>query len=255
MLAKLFKKLEEEKRQALIVDVCCGDISIDFSEKLIAEICKRGVDVVELVVPFSDPMADGKSIQAASNRALKNAVNIKDIFAMAKRLRSRGVNTPFVLSSYFNPIFKAGVANVVDACVDSKINALKVVDVPLEEADEILCETSTKPVDFVSFISCTTPLERVKKISQIGSGFLHCIQSQYDSDSCKLANIAQLHKYSNLPIVVDSSNFQECVEGVVLSGEFIDIVYRTYEEAGECSALTRAGKFISEASSSFKRRS
>ena len=129
MTSKLFEKLARENRAALVVFVSCGDPNIEFSEKLIERICASGADIIELGVPFSDPMADGKTIQAASRRSLNGGATLEKVVALAKRLRSRGVETPFVMFSYFNPIFKLGVEKTVDECAAAGIDSLLVVDV------------------------------------------------------------------------------------------------------------------------------
>ena len=109
MISETFKNLKTQNRAALTIFLSCGDPNIAFTEKLIERISKSGVDIIELGVPFSDPMADGKSIQAASVRALKSGTTISDIVEMAGRLRARSVKTPFVLFGYYNVFFQYGV--------------------------------------------------------------------------------------------------------------------------------------------------
>ena len=132
-ISEVFEQAKKENRAVLTIFVTCGDPNIDFTEKLVEQICKSGADIVELGVPFSDPMADGPVVQAACLRALDAKTNIAQVFAMAKSLRERGIKTPFILSSYFNPILKFGIEKTVDACVDANIEAMIALDLPYEE--------------------------------------------------------------------------------------------------------------------------
>ena len=258
----MFKNLSEEKSGALITYVCCGDISIDFSEELIAQICTCGADVVELGVPFSDPMADGKAVQAASNRALKNGVNIEKITEMAKRLRSCGIDKPFVLFSYFNPILKMGIDKVLNLCVDSGINAIATIDVPLEEADEVVSLSSLRGIDFIPFASSTTSVERIAKISQKGSGFLYYISPKKFPIDCEcsknrlLEQLKDVCMTSSLPVALDAnfSNIEDLkglksdVDAVVIPSAIVDMVYRNYENFGRAKTLEVVGKYVSTVS-------
>ena len=105
-IREIFEKNAGENRATLITFISCGDPNLPFTEKLVKTVCAAGADIVELGVPFSDPMADGATIQAASQRALAGGATLKKVVEMAGGLRRGGVENPFVLFSYYNPIFK-----------------------------------------------------------------------------------------------------------------------------------------------------
>ena len=136
-IKEVLKNNSESGRATLVTFISCGDPEISFTEKLVKAACKGGADIIELGVPFSDPMADGATIQAASQRALSAGTTLQKVLDMAGRLRKDGVENPFVLFSYYNPIFKLGLEKTAELSKKNGINAWLVVDVPLEESGEI----------------------------------------------------------------------------------------------------------------------
>lgn len=157
MISELFNKLSAQNRAALVAFVSCGDPSLDFTKKLVKTVCRAGADIVELGVPFSDPMADGAVIQASSQRALAAGTTILSAIEMAGDLRKDGIDKPFVLFSYFNPIFKLGVGKIAAKCKENGIDALLVVDVPLEESGQITSATKEFGLDFIPLAAANFP--------------------------------------------------------------------------------------------------
>ncbi len=267
MTSMLFEKLARENRAALVVFVSCGDPNIEFSEKLIERICASGADIIELGVPFSDPMADGKTIQAASRRALNGGATLEKVVALAKRLRSRGVETPFVMFSYFNPIFKLGVEKTVDECAAAGIDSLLVVDVPLEEADEVVSVASPKGIEFIPLAAPTSSPDRIRKISEKGAGFLYYVTvagvtgARGALPEGIAARLAEVRKASVLPVAAGFgiSNPEmahaaaESADAVVVGSKFVDLAYKTYVERGEAAALDAAADFVSSLAAQMKR--
>jgi tryptophan synthase alpha chain len=127
----VFKKLRN-KRAAFIPFVVAGDPDLKTTEALVLKMAECGADIIELGVPFSDPLADGPTIQTASQRALKNGVNLKEIFRMAERLK--GISTPLVLMTYFNPVFQYGLKSFAEDCHRHGIDGVIIPDLPPEEA-------------------------------------------------------------------------------------------------------------------------
>lgn len=267
MTSKLFEKLRGENRAALVLFVSCGDPTMDFSERLIEKICASGADIVELGVPFSDPMADGKSIQAASRRALDGGATIGKVLDMAKRLRQKGVKNPFVMFSYFNPVFKYGVEKVADKCADAGIDSLLVVDAPLEESAEITSVATPRGIEFIPLAAPTSPLERVEKISAAGSGFLYYvtvagvtgIRGALPEGFAK--RLADVRKASKLPVAAGfgistpemAHAAAKSADAVVVGSKFVDLAYKTHAEQGEEAALKAAAGFVSSLAAQMKR--
>ena len=267
MTSKLFQQLKSENRAALVAFVSCGDPTIEFSEKLIERICAAGADIVELGVPFSDPMADGKSIQAASRRALNGGATLGKVIAMAKRLRAKGVDKPFVMFSYFNPIFKLGTEKTVDECAAAGIDSLLVVDVPLEEADEVVSVSAPKGIEFIPLAAPTSSPERIEKISKKGSGFLYYVTVMGVTGVRNalptefVERIAEVRKASVLPVAAGFgiSNPQMAslaarhADAVVVGSKIVDMAHDVLLSEGEAAALDKVGEFVGSLASAMKR--
>jgi len=257
-IKKIFEKTKKENRSALITFVSCGDPNLEFTEKLIRKICKSGCDIVELGVPFSDPMADGKSIQAASLRALQSGVNIIKILEMVARLRKSGIENPFVLFSYYNPIFVVGKERIAKLSQEVGIDGWLIVDVPLEESGEILEITKENNIDLIPLAAPTTPLERITKISKNGSGFLYYITvagvtGARDSLPEHFAErLKKVCEVSTLPVAAGfgistpqmARTAALSADAVVVGSKFIDLIHDTFIENGEDEALKKAEEFI-----------
>lgn len=258
MISETFKNLKEQNRAAFTIFLSCGDPNINFTEKLIERISASGVDIIELGVPFSDPMADGPSIQAASVRALKANTTISDIVEMAKRLREKNVKTPFVLFGYYNIFFQYGVEELAKRCKEVGIAAWLIADLPLEEMDEVVPVIKRYGIDFVPLAAPTTSLERIEKISERGSGFLYYVTVTGVTGARKelpkeFANrISDVKKHSKLPVGAGFgiSNFESAklaaktADAVIVGSKFVDLVHDTLIKDGEDAALKSAQNFV-----------
>lgn len=267
MISETFKNLKTQNRAALTIFLSCGDPNIAFTEKLIERISKSGVDIIELGVPFSDPMADGKSIQAASVRSLKSGTTISDIVEMAGRLRTRGVKTPFVLFGYYNVFFQYGVEALAKRCKELGIEAWLIADLPLEEMEEVVPTLKKYGIDFVPLAAPTTPLERIKKISETGSGFLYYVTVTGVTGARRnlpkefAARIAEVKSASALPVGAGFgiSNFEsarnaaQSADAVIVGSKFVDLVHDTLLEKGEEAALEAAQKLVEELAGAMRR--
>lgn len=171
----LFEKYRTDGRKALVMYVTAGDPSLDFTEQLIDRIIEAGADIVEIGVPFSDPMADGPTIQAASERALRGDVTLAGILAMAKRLRAKHPDTPFVLFSYYNILMQYGIERLVADTADAGIDGWLVVDMSNEEQDEILPALGRHGLHRITLLAPTTGRERMQELLKEAQGFVYYI--------------------------------------------------------------------------------
>jgi tryptophan synthase alpha chain len=170
---RTFKGLKEEGQSALIPFIMAGDPDIKTTEALVLKMAEAGADIVELGVPFSDPIADGPAIQSASQRALENGVNLKDIFSLTKRLE--GIDIPLVLMSYFNPIFRYGLKDFAEDCQRSGVDGVIIPDVPLEEAGPWIQEARRMGLDTIFLITPTSPPGRIRLVSRCSRGFIYYV--------------------------------------------------------------------------------
>ena len=174
-IAKCFDSLAASRRTALIPYIMAGDPKPDASVPLMHTLVKSGSDLIELGVPFSDPMADGPVIQAASERALRHRVSLRDVMDMVAKFRREDGNTPVVLMTYENPIEAMGEARFVKSAVAAGVDGVLVVDLPIEEANTLLTEAKDEALDIIFLVSPTTTIARLKRIAQVASGFVYYV--------------------------------------------------------------------------------
>jgi tryptophan synthase alpha chain len=162
-------------RRSLIVYLCAGDPDLAATERLVPALAEAGADVIELGVPFSDPLADGPTIQAAAERALRSGTTLAGILDLVARLRRQGCTVPLVLMGYMNPIVRMGVESFVTRAAEAGVDGFIVPDLPLEEADELSGPAAARGLSLVLLAAPTTPPERLKRIGERTRGFLYFV--------------------------------------------------------------------------------
>ena len=174
-ISKVFKNLRLNKRSAFIPYITAGDPDIELSQMILESLPLGGADIIEIGMPFSDPMADGPSIQESSLRSLNNGHDMNKTLMMIERFRIKDKETPIVLMGYFNPILQFGVKSFINSCEEVGVDGLIVVDLPIEHSDEICIPAQKSGIDFINFITPTTNKERLKQILNVSSGFLYFV--------------------------------------------------------------------------------
>ncbi len=163
------------REKAFIAFVTGGDPNLDITEQLLYKIEEAGADLIEIGIPFSDPIAEGPVIQEANERALKAGCTTDNLFAMVKRAR-KTVKVPLVFLTYMNPIYTYGKKRFFEACRDCGIDGIIVPDLPFEEKEEILKECKEFEVALISLIAPTSK-ERITRIAKEAEGFVYCVSS------------------------------------------------------------------------------
>ncbi len=203
-----FAQLAKQKRAGLVTFITAGDPNLDVFEQILAKLPEAGSDIIELGMPFSDPMADGPAIQLANQRALKNGMTLKKTLAAVAKFRKQDQNTPIILMGYYNPIFHMGVQNFVEQAREVGVDGLIIVDLPVEEDDELCHPARTQDLDWVRLVTPTTDAKRLSKILKNSSGFLYyvSIAGITGTASAKGSNVKKaiedIRKQSSLPIAV-----------------------------------------------------
>lgn len=174
-ISKVFKNLRLNKRSAFIPYITAGDPDIELSQMILESLPLGGADIIEIGMPFSDPMADGPSIQESSLRSLNNGHDMNKTLMMIERFRIKDKETPIVLMGYFNPILQFGIKSFINKCEEVGVDGLIVVDLPIEHSDEICIPAQKSGIDFINFITPTTNKERLKQILNVSSGFLYFV--------------------------------------------------------------------------------
>ena len=207
-LATRFALCKSENRAALISFVTAGDPDYETSLALVQALPGQGVDVIELGVAFSDPMADGPTIEAGGLRALKAGITLKKTLQLAAEFRTRDQATPIVLMGYFNSVHRYGIAAFVQDAVAAGIDGLIMVDLPPEEDSELREPCVASGLDFIRLVTPTTDDARLPTVLQHASGFLYyvAVSGITGSKSAQLATIsaavARLKAASHLPVAV-----------------------------------------------------
>jgi tryptophan synthase alpha chain len=174
-IAETFVRLKATQRTALIPYVVVGQPDVTTTPALVSALIDAGADLVELGVPFSDPLADGPVIQRATHEALARGVTPRDCLAVAQHIRARHSYTPLIVMGYYNPILRFGVEAYVRACAAAGVDGLIVPDLPLEEANELLAACRACDLDLIPLIAPTSSDARIAALVRQASGFIYCV--------------------------------------------------------------------------------
>ena len=174
-LVNRFSSLRAEKRGGLVTFVTAGDPDRDISSALIRQLPKAGADIIEIGMPFSDPMADGPVIQASSQRALASGMNLKKTLEIVDEFRSEDTDTPIILMGYFNPIYQYGPERFVDDSISVGVDGLIVVDLPPEEDDELCHPSLTAGLHWIRLVTPTADARRIQTVLRHSSGFVYYV--------------------------------------------------------------------------------
>jgi len=206
-LEKKFKELKENGEKALITFITAGDPDIPTTKELILALEKSGADIIELGIPFSDPMADGPTIQASSERAVAGGVHLAEVLSLVKDIR-KVTEVPIVLFGYYNPVFSYGLEKFARHASNSGVDGVLIVDLPAEEADELKSELDKKSIDLIFLLTPTSDEARIKLISKKASGFLYFV-SVTGVTGARAAvagdvrsHVADVRKHTALPVGV-----------------------------------------------------
>jgi tryptophan synthase alpha chain len=171
---RAFARAREEQRAALVVFVTAGDPDLETSAELVPELAAAGADVVELGIPHSDPIAEGPTIQASSERALRHQVRLAKILELCRRVRGAS-EVPLVLMGYLNNVRAYGEEQLVQACAGAGVDGLVVADAPYEEAQALQAACEAKGVHRILLVAPTSTPERVVQIASRSRGFVYCV--------------------------------------------------------------------------------
>ena len=207
-IANTFKALKEANRKALIPYITAGDPHPNLTVSMMHALVDSGADMIELGIPFSDPMADGPTIQRASERALAHHVGLSHVFNMVKTFREKDTQTPIILMGYANPIEAIGAETFVERAKVSDVDGIITVDYPPEECTQFTKLLKEKNIDSIFLLSPTSELDRVKLIIEQASGFLYYVSlkgvtgaANIDIEQVK-SKVSMIRELTDLPIGV-----------------------------------------------------
>lgn len=206
-IEKKFKKLKKDGRKAFIVFITAGYPNLNTTQKLILEFSRIGVDIIELGVPFSDPLADGPIIQESSQVALRYKINLNDIFRLVKKVR-RHTDIPICLMTYYNPLFCFGQDKFIKKSVQSGVDGVIIPDLPPEESRSFIKLARRFNLDTIFFLSPTTDTKRIKLVSRVSKGFIYYVSltgvtgPRKDLSRDLVNNIKIIKRYASKPVCV-----------------------------------------------------
>ncbi|MEO7672742.1 MAG: tryptophan synthase subunit alpha [Pyrinomonadaceae bacterium] len=206
-ISETFDALSKEGRRGFIPFVTAGDPDLETSLSIILKLAETGAEVIELGVPFSDPMADGPTIQRSSQRALDGGTTLAGVLGIAAEFREHS-DVPVVLFSYFNPIMRFGIESFITAAANSGVDGVLLTDVIEDEAASISERFTANGIDLISLIAPTTTDERLEKICQNARGFIYAVSragvtgTRAETSSAAEILVKRARKFTGLPIAV-----------------------------------------------------
>ncbi len=202
-----FAELASQGRKGFIPFVSAGDPNLAVSEQILLALAEGGADIIELGVPFTDPMADGPTIQASSMRALKGGANLADILIMVRRIRHK-TNVPIVLFSYLNPLYRYGIEKLSKDAANAGVDGILVTDAVDNEAAEIRNTLRNGGLELISLVAPTTSDERLAAISKDAGGFIYAVSragvtgARNETDNAAELLVNRVRKFTDLPVAV-----------------------------------------------------
>lgn len=254
-LNQCFENLNKVGRKALIPYITAGDSNPSITVPLMHAMVEAGADIIELGVPFSDPMADGPTIQLACERALVHKTSLNDVIDMTTEFRKTNAKTPIILMGYLNPVEAMGYKNFADKAKVAGVDGLLTVDLPPEEGAELVAILKNAEIDPIFLLSPTTTDERIQKIANTGSGYLYYVSLKGVTGSSTLnvpevkERVERIKSISDMPVGVgfgikdaqSATDVSAVSDGVIVGSAIVKIIENNVDDADtiltEISAL------------------
>ena len=253
-LKLLFENLKKEKRGGLGIFIAASDPNLEISLEILKGLPKAGADMIEFGMPFSDPMADGPTIQAASLRALKSGGSLKRTLEMVENFRETNNHTPLILMGYYNPIYNFGVENFLTQAITAGVDGLIIVDLPPEEDEELCLPAQKYGLPFIRLTAPTSDGKRLPSILKNASGFIYYVSIMGITGTQSIATqnvqnaVKKLKKHTELPIAVgfgiktrqDVAEVTSFSDAAVVGSAVVSVIEQSLDANGEGSDKTIA---------------
>lgn len=253
---QLFTQLKKQKKKAFIAFLTAGDPNLKTTKDLVLSFEKQGVDCVELGVPFSDPLADGSTIQESSQRALSKGVNLSKILNLVREIR-KSSQMPICLMTYYNPVFHFGEEKFIKACVKSGVDGVIIPDLPPEEGRTLTALARKHNISTIFFLSPTTTRARMKNVAKHSSGFIYYVSltgvtgERNKLDTTINTNLTVAKKITKKPVCVGFgiSNAAQAkkalrnADGVIVGSAIVKSIYRN---KGKPQLVRNVSRFVSQ---------
>ena len=260
---KKFQELRDRGARAFMPYLCAGDPTPELTAKLLLTLEAAGADLIELGVPFSDPIADGPTVQRASERALTHHISLQQILEMVTTLRTQ-TDIPIALMSYYNPIFRMGEEAFCEAAQAAGVDGLIVPDLPPEQAKPLLEIAPRYDLATIFLVAPTSPPERMKLIASVSTGFIYCVSVTGVTGARAMLSdevapmIAELRKHTDKPIGVgfgvstpeQATQVAQVADGVIVGSAIINVAEEHIDD--EAKLLTAVKQFASDLAAGVK---
>jgi tryptophan synthase alpha chain len=238
-----FRELMKKKKKAFIPYIMAGDPSLENTKDIVQMLEECGSDIVELGVPFTDPLADGPIIQRASERALKAGVTLKKVITFVRDLR-QSTQIPIVLMTYYNPVFKYGEGNFVRDAKDAGVDGVIVPDLPPDEAGGLIRSSRKASLDTIFLLAPTSTPDRIKKVAKASRGFIYYVSvtgitgSRLFLDGSLDKLVSEIRKCTDKPIAVgfgvstpeEASAVSKISDGVIVGSAIVKRLYESRDD-------------------------
>ena len=263
---KKFQELRNQGASAFMPYVCAGDPNPELTPKIFLALEEAGADLIELGVPFSDPIADGPTVQRASERALTHRISLQQILEIVADLRPQ-TEMPIALMSYYNPIFRMGEEAFCKAAHEAGVDGLIVPDLPPEQAQSLLEVAPQYNLATIFLVAPTSPPERMQLIASVSTGFIYCVSvTGVTGARATLSDevapmIAELRKHTDKPICVgfgistpeQATQVAQIADGAIMASAIIDVYEENIED--EVKLLSAVKRFASDLAAGTKKAS
>jgi len=247
-----FAELKKQGRSAFVTFVMCGDPDLATSLAIIKALPKAGADIIEIGMPFTDPMADGPAIQAAGLRALKAGTTLKKTLDVVRDFRSEDATTPIVLMGYYNPIYIYGVDKFLSDAKSAGVDGLIIVDLPPEEDTELCLPAMKAGLNFIRLATPTTDDKRLPAVLANTSGFVYYVSitgitGSASADTAQVSSaVARIKRHTDLPVCVGfgirtpdaARGIAQAADGAVVGSALIDALKATLDAEGRATTKT-----------------
>lgn len=258
-IADCFKALAQKNQKALIPFFTAGDPSPDIAVPLMHTLVESGADIIELGVPFSDPMAEGPVIQRASERALEQGMSLKKVLQITAQFRQENQHTPIVLMGYLNPIEVTGYEVFAQAAAEAGVDACLTVDLPPEEAQEYVSALKMHNIAPIFLLAPTSPKSRIKAVSDLTDAFIYYVSLKGVTGANRLDTQAVAEKITEIRAITDkplavgfgikdpesASQMAKLSDAVVVGSALVDCIETAYQKSSD-NVLSAVSKFIKE---------
>ena len=260
---KKFQELRDQGAKAFMPYLCAGDPTPELTSKLLLTLEEAGADFIELGVPFSDPIADGPTVQRASERALTHRISLQQILEIVATLRTQ-TEIPIALMSYYNPIFRMGEDAFCKAAQDAGVDGVIVPDLPPEQAQPLLEAAQNYNLATIFLVAPTSPPERMQLIASVSTGFIYCVSvTGVTGARATLSDeiapmIAELRKHTDKPISVgfgvstpeQATQVAQIADGAIVGSAIVNVIEENIDN--EAQLLAAVEQFASDLANGVK---